>query len=200
MKKNILSDLAVNHLVIPEEHKISIRKIQPHQKGSGRKKSAGGFPKLFVTTFKKKIVFLNRATPEMPQMQQSRIDFFLILDDLLMMTTKQKTGKWGESLAKTHLESNGYQVLECNWRFGKAEIDLIAGRENLMVFIEVKTRKNPDFGHPESFVSDTQARLIKSASEEYQIQNNFTGFIRFDIISITGNPAGFELLHLEDAF
>ncbi len=116
------------------------------------------------------------------------------------MTTKQKTGKWGEEQARLHLEGQGYQILENNWRFGKAEIDLVAKKESILVFVEVKTRKSTGFGHPESFVSRGQAGLIKSASEEYQIQKQHFGFIRFDIIAITGTPSSFEILHLEDAF
>jgi putative endonuclease len=115
-------------------------------------------------------------------------------------TPKQKTGIWGEQLAEDFLLKKGYQICEKNWRLGRAEIDLIAKDKNILVFIEVKTRKNALFGNPEDFVGKSQIRLVKTASEAYQIEKGYEGFIRFDIIGVLGNPTRFEILHLEDAF
>ncbi len=114
--------------------------------------------------------------------------------------TTTSIGNWGEKLAAGFLENLGFLILEKNWRWNKAEIDLIGKHGNTLVFIEVKTRKNNRFGHPEEFVSRTKANRIKEASVQYQFEKNFEGFIRFDIVAITGTAKQFEILHLADAF
>lgn len=115
-------------------------------------------------------------------------------------TSKQKLGNWGEDLASKLLENKGYQVLARNWRFKRAEVDLIVQNEQFLVFVEVKVRKNANFGHPEVFVNEQKTQLIRMASEQFQINIGYNGFIRFDIISVEGNPQQFEVLHIEDAF
>ncbi len=62
--------------------------------------------------------------------------------------SSQTTGVNGELIAKSYLEKNGYLILERNWRYKKYEIDIIAQKPNLIVFVEVKTRKNDTFGEP----------------------------------------------------
>ena len=112
----------------------------------------------------------------------------------------KEIGDWGEQLAEEFLRNLGYRILEKNWRTGKSEIDIIATLENTLVFVEVKTRKNAWFGNPEDFVTQQKANRIKNASEEYQILNRYEGFIRFDIIGITGKKSEYEILHFLDAF
>lgn len=116
------------------------------------------------------------------------------------METTTSIGTWGEKQAGEFLRKKGYEILERNWRWQKYEIDLIARIRNLLVFVEVKARKNSDFGHPESFVSKAKVSRIKKASEFYQFEKKYNGFIRFDIVSVTGNPLRFEIFHIEDAF
>lgn len=115
-------------------------------------------------------------------------------------TSRQKLGTWGEELASKLLENKGYRVLERNWRYKRAEVDLIVQNEQFLVFVEVKVRKNASFGHPETFVKERKTQLIRTASEQFQINIGYYGFIRFDIISVEGNPEHFEVLHIEDAF
>jgi len=115
-------------------------------------------------------------------------------------TLKQKIGLWGEKIAAEFLFQNGHIILEKNWRSGKAEIDLITKEGNTLVFVEVKTRKNASFGHPEDFVGNQKSKLVKTASVEYQYLNQYEGFIRFDIVAITGNEKEYELIHLKDSF
>jgi putative endonuclease len=115
-------------------------------------------------------------------------------------TSKQTIGTWGENLAASFLQEKDFDILEKNWRWKRAEIDLIAMDQKTLVFIEVKVRANPNFGNPEDFVGKAKSTLIKNASTEYQISKKFEGFIRFDIVSIIGNQNKFEILHLRDAF
>lgn len=117
-----------------------------------------------------------------------------------MKTSKQQTGNWGENVAENFLLNKGFEIRERNYRFKKAEVDLIVFRNGLLVFVEVKVRRSARFGFPETFASTAQLRRIKSASEQYQIENQYNGFIRFDIISILGSENSFELSHFEDAF
>jgi len=89
-------------------------------------------------------------------------------------------------------------VLERNYRFKHAEIDLIIKRENWIIFVEVKTRSSSSFGEPEEFVDSNKARKIFEAAEEYIYSNDWHGHIRFDIVSVKlGEEV--EIRHFEDA-
>jgi putative endonuclease len=114
-------------------------------------------------------------------------------------TLKQNIGQAGEDMAANYLESNGFTVRERNFRHKRAEIDLIVQKDNLLVFVEVKTRKSDDFGFPETFVSASKAQLIVNAAEAYILQHNWQQLIRFDILAITLQAAS-PIVHLEDAF
>ena len=116
------------------------------------------------------------------------------------MTEKKKIGDKGEDDTVNFLLANGYEVLQRNYRFGRGEIDIIAHKENVMVFIEVKTRKNNKYGYPESFVDETQQERIHWAAEEYIRQSGWQGSIRFDIVAIMRNNDEPQLDHFEDAF
>ncbi len=99
-------------------------------------------------------------------------------------------GIQGEAMAQRHYESIGCEVLEANYRYKRAEIDLIVLKdEKLLIFIEVKNRSRTDFGEAETFVSDAQQERIKKAAEEYIFAINWKKDIRFDIVCVdaTGN-------------
>ncbi|MDN5203330.1 YraN family protein [Fulvivirgaceae bacterium BMA10] len=115
------------------------------------------------------------------------------------MAKHLKTGKKGEELAVEFLQKKGFEIIERNYRIGKAELDIIAKNENLMIFIEVKTRTNNRFGFPESFVDRRKENLITEAAEQYTYDCQWHGNIRFDIIAISLKP-NLEIEHFEDAF
>lgn len=108
-------------------------------------------------------------------------------------TTKEIGDEW-ESRAKHFLEQKEYQFLERNYRSRRNEIDLIFKDNNVLVFVEVKFRKNTWFGNPEDFVDANKLNRIMEAAEDYMYQKDWNGPIRFDIIAITPD----EILHLED--
>ncbi len=86
------------------------------------------------------------------------------------MNTKTK-GKYGEDLAVSYLEEKGFEILERNYRYGRGEVDLIGLLDNdLLVFFEVKLRKNNAFGEPETFISRNQQQKIMAAAEDYIYQ------------------------------
>ena len=116
------------------------------------------------------------------------------------MTSKMQTGFDGEKVAADYLESKGYEVLERNYRYLKAEVDLIVRKGNWLVFVEVKTRSNSDFGFPEDFVDRAKEENILMAAEYYMYKINWEGNVRYDIVSVLGVEFEREIVHFEDAF
>lgn len=117
------------------------------------------------------------------------------------MATHNELGRMGEALAKTHLENAGYEIIDENWTYGKAEIDLIAYHQKTIIFIEVKTRSGNGFGEPEDFVDNRKQKLLAEAADEYIYLMNHQGEVRFDIIAILFNHQNKHTLkHIEDAF
>src|ERR1700742_4493549 len=110
-------------------------------------------------------------------------------------------GKRGESLAKAHLENTGYEILDENWTHGRLEIDLIAYKDKVIIFTEVKTRTGNGFGEPEDFVDVRKQKLLADAADEYIFLMDHQGEVRFDIIAILfNNETNYKLKHIEDAF
>ena len=116
----------------------------------------------------------------------------------ICMSDKIETGAIGENLAAEFLSKKGFEVVARNYRWKKAEIDLIVKRENWLIFVEVKTRSSDAWGHPESFVSNDQRKLIYDAAEEYIYSTDWQGHIRFDIVSVKPGVRP-EIVHFEDA-
>ena len=117
------------------------------------------------------------------------------------MSIQNKIGKKGEQLAKDFLIRKSYLILEQNWRYSKAEIDLIAQDKEILVFIEVKTRSYGYFGEPElSITSDKEAQICDAAAAYMREKNHIWSF-RFDVISILlPNSGNCVINHYEDAF
>jgi putative endonuclease len=80
-------------------------------------------------------------------------------------------GKRGEDLAVLWLEKEGFRILTRNWRHGRLEIDIIASKNNLLHFMEIKTRHRTLFGLPEESVNERKLINILAAAEEYQYQH-----------------------------
>jgi putative endonuclease len=117
------------------------------------------------------------------------------------MASHNDTGNKGEAIAKKHLEDNGYQILEVNWRYRRAEVDLIAFKDSTLIFAEVKTRTGNSYGEPEDFVTYAKQGLMTLAAEEYIYKTSHNDEIRFDIISILFDKFDhYNLNHIEDAF
>ena len=116
------------------------------------------------------------------------------------MAEHNELGKLGEELAVEFLQKNGYQILETNWTFQKAEIDIIAQKETVLAIVEVKTRSSIDFGLPQDFVKPKKIQLLVKAVNEYVVSNDLDLVVRFDIIAIHREEGEFKIEHLEDAF
>lgn len=110
-------------------------------------------------------------------------------------------GKFGEELASLYLEKLDYRIVERNWRFKKAEIDIIAYDREVLVFIEVKTKSYDYYGKPEESISEYKMNLLIDAASQYMVQKDHQWEIRFDIISIIVDNSEEPIVsHYKDAF
>ena len=116
------------------------------------------------------------------------------------MAKHNELGSFGEELAVDFLLQKGYEILETNWRFQKAEVDIIARKKEVLAAVEVKTRSTSEFGDPQDFVNKKKIRLLTKAVDEYVNRYDLEVEVRFDIVAITTNPKQFEIEHLKDAF
>ena len=116
------------------------------------------------------------------------------------MAQHNETGKQGETEATRYLQDKGYEIMARNFRYQHAEIDLVAKKGKLMVFVEVKTRSNLSFGNPEEFVSYSKAKLVMKAAEHYIFVHNWHYDVRFDIVAVTVAGNELRIKHIEDAF
>lgn len=116
------------------------------------------------------------------------------------MASHNDLGKQGEEMAVAHLRSNGYQILETNWRFGKEEIDIISRIGDDLAIIEVKTRNSDFFGDPQEFVSKSKQKHLIRAAHAYVEKHNLDVEVRFDVIGIIINQNQTRLEHIEAAF
>lgn len=112
-----------------------------------------------------------------------------------------QTGEQGEAIALHCLLKKGYAILEKNWRYRRAEVDLIAKDGEILVFVEVKTRTSDHFGRPEAFVTERKKQFLQTAATVYMEQIGHEWEIRFDIIAVLLHPSReAEIQHFEDAF
>jgi putative endonuclease len=118
------------------------------------------------------------------------------------VASKKEIGAKGEIIAQRFLSDKGYEILARNWRYSRAEIDIIAKHKNILIFIEVKTRSYDYFGQPEDAVTAGKEALIMDAAQRYMEKINYDWQIRFDIISIILDKSlNVKVLkHFEDAF
>jgi len=110
----------------------------------------------------------------------------------------KEIGIKGEALAKEYLQKKGYKILETNFKNKIGEIDIIAKHNNILIFVEVKTRESIKFGHPREAVNFYKQQKIRNVSISYLKFNGLYDKIsvRFDVIDIVGN----NITHIENAF
>jgi putative endonuclease len=116
------------------------------------------------------------------------------------MADHLRTGAAGEQLACQWLERHGFVVLHRNWRHGHDEIDVVARHGRFLVVVEVKTLSSDRWADPEHAVDQRkQARLLRAADALLHTTEEDLD-LRFDVIAITHQPNGPEILHIPDAF
>lgn len=115
---------------------------------------------------------------------------------------KKRVGNRGEDIAADYLSNKGFQIIERNYRYGHGEIDIVAKDGDVLVFVEVKTRKNLEFGPPELAVTKSKQRQVRKISEAYLVEKNINDTdCRIDVVAILiqrNIPP--KINHIENAF
>lgn len=117
------------------------------------------------------------------------------------MADHNEFGKIAEDLAVDFLVKANYKILARNYRYLKAEVDIIAEIDNLVVIIEVKARSTDAFLEPQEAVNKKKIKLLVSAANYFIEENNMDKDVRFDIITVLPNQQKtLEINHIIDAF
>lgn len=109
-------------------------------------------------------------------------------------------GNKGEKLALSYLKEEGYEILETNWRFKRAEVDIIAKKENWIIITEVKTRTSELYGGIAEAITTKKMKMLCNAAEAYVLQNDLENEIRFDLIFIIQKGNSHSIQHIKEAF
>ena len=116
------------------------------------------------------------------------------------MATHNALGKAGENAAAKYLEQNGYAIRDRNWRKNHLELDIVAAKDEGLIIVEVKTRSNTDCIEPQDAVNRQKIRRIVVAADAYIKHFCLDAPVRFDIITVIGEPGAFRIEHIKDAF
>ncbi len=116
------------------------------------------------------------------------------------MSESYELGKEGEIIAAQHLEKKGYVILERRWRFGNAEIDLIARRRDILYIVEVKTRSDDKVAKPEESITFKKRNLLIEAANAYVIEADIEVEVQFDVITLINRNNQWKINHIPDAF
>lgn len=117
---------------------------------------------------------------------------------------KDEAREWGrqaENIVFEYLISQGYTVRERNWRpkSSRSEIDIIAQKEDTLIFVEVKARSDRDVDPAEAMTAEKIKNVVRGANSYLQTQD-FDFYYRFDVASVSGSIDDYKLDYLEDAF
>lgn len=117
------------------------------------------------------------------------------------MSTTKESGDEGERIALEYLRGKGFTILETNFTWGRNEVDLIARKDHLVIFVEVKLRRSTYAGAPWTAVNVAKQRAIIRAANGYlRFKADFDAEARFDIVSIVLSDGRAKVEHIEDAF
>lgn len=110
-------------------------------------------------------------------------------------------GKKGELFAARYLQKKGYRIIERSYRSVLGEIDIVAKKDDILVFVEVKTRRDEKFGKPfESVTKEKQAKIVRIAESYYSNRKYGDLTCRFDVVSIEVKEDDYYVDHIENAF
>jgi putative endonuclease len=115
--------------------------------------------------------------------------------------SRLRLGALGEDAAVGLLRAAGYRIVARNHRCRRGEIDVIAEKGDLLVFVEVRTRATSAFGGPEETVGARKQRRVIAAARDYlAMRRGPAKAARFDVIAVVDGPRGPALTHFENAF
>ncbi|MFH1678483.1 MAG: YraN family protein [Candidatus Omnitrophota bacterium] len=103
---------------------------------------------------------------------------------VLNKTENLETGRRGESLAAEFLQNKGYRIIERNYRTRYAEIDLVAEYKDIIVFVEVRTKKNERFGSPEETINRAKVQKLIKNAKDYMAIKKYDKAYRIDAVCI----------------
>lgn len=109
-------------------------------------------------------------------------------------------GKEGERMAQEFLVDKGYEILEKNYRYLKAEVDIIALNDGILAVVEVRARSNDRIIPIAETITPKKIKLLVAAADHYVTENELDVEVRFDVITILKNRKLFKIDHLESAF
>jgi putative endonuclease len=117
------------------------------------------------------------------------------------MAAHNEFGKAGEQMAEEWLIQHGFQLISRNWKFARYEVDIIASREGVLHFIEVKSRHDDVFGKPEDWVNRKKGRHLLTAGVAFQDKYPDWELVQYDILSILITPDGKRnIFFIEDVY
>lgn len=116
------------------------------------------------------------------------------------MAQHNEFGQICEDRAAAYLMARGYTIRDRNWRLGHKEIDIIAQKDGVLAIVEVKARRNDRFGDAADAVTDRKIRNLVQAANAYVRYHRLDFAVRFDLVTITGEPGNQTIEHIEDAF
>jgi len=114
---------------------------------------------------------------------------------------RKRVGNKGESIAEDYLKQKGYKIIHRNYRCKFGEIDIIAKDDDTIVFTEVRTKRNDNFGSPQDSITSTKIDKISKTALSFIQEEKLTGYsYRFDFIAITFSQGKPNIEHIENAF
>ncbi len=116
------------------------------------------------------------------------------------MAQHNTLGQKGEEKAKNYLQEQGYMILHTNWRYKHKEIDLVAKKDGLLVFVEVKTRTAGGMQVAEDSITHSKMRFLIDAAEAYVQKYDRMEEVQFDVLALTFEQGNWEITHIKEAF
>ncbi|WP_158211877.1 YraN family protein [Robiginitalea sediminis] len=116
------------------------------------------------------------------------------------METTTSFGSKGEALAAAFLQQKGYRILHRNYRYRKAEVDLVASCGTILVIVEVKTRTVRFYESLAESIPRSKIRRLVAVADHLVASMGWHGEVRFDVIQVLRTGHGYDLVHLESAF
>lgn len=111
---------------------------------------------------------------------------------------KRRFGIIGEKIAQGYLDNKGYEIIESNYYTKRGEIDIICQKDNCIIFVEVKTRTNLNFGTPAMAINSTKKKHIRSAAKIFLYVNRLQKYdVRFDVVEVFINDGKCKINHIE---
>lgn len=115
------------------------------------------------------------------------------------MAKHNELGCLGEEVAARYLIQKGYNILARDWRIGHRDLDIVAFKDGVVIFVEVKTRASLRYGPPEEAIDNRKIRSLFAAATAYIRYYRVNNPCQFDVITVVGEQEPFEITHFEDA-